>query len=389
MSASIITFANLGRKQNLRTTDMLPLIEAFAASGELRQIICQINAGFPFKHTYSAIPTWLRYPMRALEKVSGKAFPRPMIERLFDFFTAHRLVRTDVTLMHGGFTMPTTVRRAHVLGSLAVDISVSADLATNVALEKEELPYLGFPEYEGTYTRLAREATHLNFFDYLIVMSDFTRQTHIAAGYPADHIYMAHLDIDTARFAPQARANGAPFRVLYLAHTQPLKGLHYLLDAWESLDLPGAELVIIGGFGEMPEELKQRYINRIQSNPRIKWTAGTHTPEQYYHDASVLVFPSLTEGFGRVTIEAMACGLPVITTDHAPGIVENGKTGFVVPVRDAQAIKEKIEYLYHHRNIAEEMGREARKAVEQKKPFGEEMLEIYRDIMQREGRNSP
>jgi glycosyltransferase involved in cell wall biosynthesis len=365
---------------------MLPLIKTFAASGELQQIICQINAGFPFKHTYSAIPAWLRYPMRALEKISGRAFPRPMIERLFDFFTARRLARTDVTLMHGGFTMPKTVRRAHALGSLAVDISVSADLATNVALEREEFEHLGITGYEGTYTRIAREAAPLDMFDYLIVMSDFTRQTHITAGYPADHIYKAYLDVDTKRFSPQehTKEKSAPFRVLYLAHTQPLKGLHYLLDAWESLDLPGAELVIIGGFANMPDELKQRYIDRIQSDPRIKWTAGTHTPEQYYHKASVLVFPTLTEGFGRVTIEAMACGLPVITTEHAPGIVEDGKTGFIVPVRNAQATKEKIEYLYHNRDIAEKMGREARKAVETKKPFGEEMLEIYRDILRRE-----
>lgn len=385
MSASIVTFANLGRKQNLRTTDMLPLIEAFIEKGVLQQIVCQINTGFHFKHTYSAIPAWLRYPMRILEKLSGKAFPRPMTEKLFDFFTARRLARTDVTLFHGGFTMPRAVLRAHILGSLTVDMSVSADLATNVALEKEELPYLGFPDYEGTYTRIAREAAHLNQFDYLIVMSEFTKKSHIAAGYPADRIYMAHIDVDAERFAPQERAHDAPFRVLYLAHTQPLKGLHYLLDAWESLDLSGAELVIIGGFGEMPEELKQHYIDRIQSDPRIKWTAGTHTPEKYFHEASVLVFPSLTEGFGRVTIEAMACGLPVITTTHAPGIVEDGKTGFVVPARDAQAIKEKIEYLYHHPDIREQMGKAARKAVEDKKSFGEAVFEIYRDILRREG----
>ena len=389
MSASIVTFANLGRKQNLRTTDMLPLIEAFRSAGELRQVICQINAGFPFEHTYSAIPVWLRYPMRVLEKISGKAFPRRVTERLFDFFTALRLGRVDVTDLHGGFTMPKTVRRAHTLGSLVVDISVSADLAANETLEREEFLRLGFPEYEGVYTKLVREATSLELFDYLVVMSDFTRQTHIAAGFPTDHIYKAYLDVDTKRFVPQERTKEKeePFRVLYLAHTQPLKGLHYLLDAWESLTVPNAELVVIGMFANMPAELERSYQERMERDPRITWTAGTHTPEKYFHEASVLVFPSLTEGFGRVTIEAMACGLPVITTTHAPGIVEDGKTGFVVPARDAQAIQEKIEYLYHHPDIVKEMGREARKTVEQKRPFGEEMLGIYWDIMRRKRRS--
>jgi alpha-maltose-1-phosphate synthase len=99
------------------------------------------------------------------------------------------------------------------------------------------------------------------------------------------------------------------------------------------------------------------------------------------------VFPSLTEGFGRVTLEAMACGIPVITTENARGIVEDGKTGFVVPIRDAKALAEKIQYLYDNREIASEMGRQARLAVEKKKPFGEAVYEIYQEILKREGKS--
>lgn len=390
MSASIITFANLGRKQNLRTTDMLPLIESFKAAGELRQVICQINAGFSFNHAYSAVPAWLRYPMRALEKISGRIFPRRMTEKLFDFFTARRLTYADVTFLHGGFFMPRTVRRARELGSLTVDISVSAHIAANATLEKEEFALLGIREYEGWYSQIAREATQLKLLDYLILMSQFTKKTYIAAGYPEDHIFIAHIDIDTKRFSPREGAGEPtkPFRALYLAHTQPLKGLHYLLDAWTSFDAPDAELVIVGGFSAIPDELRQRYEKRIHGDPRITWVAGTHTPEEYYRRASIYVFPSLTEGFGRSTLEAMASGLPVVMTENAGGIVEDGKTGYIVPIRDARALKEKIEYLYRHPDVVKQMGREARKAVENKKPFGEAVLGIYREILRREGRSS-
>jgi len=389
MSASIVTFANLGRKKNLRTTDIVPLVETFAAEKDLRQVICQINAGFPFAHMSSAIPAWLHYPMRVLEKLSGKTFPRHMTERLFDFFTACRLVRTDVTFLHGSYFMIRTARRARALGSITVDISVSAYIPANVALEREELAALGFPEYQGSYSKLASHVLSVDALDYLILMSNFTKQTYLAAGYSEERIFIAHLDIDTERFSPMNRTEkniNEPFRILYLAFTTPLKGLEYLLDAWESLHLPDTELVIVGGFSEMPEELKQDYTGRIQSDPHIKWVLGTHTPELYYRDASVFVFPSLTEGFGRVTLEAMACGIPVITTENAQGIVEDGKTGFVVPIRNADAIKEKIEYLYYHRAITEQMGRQARKAVENKKPFGEVVFKIYQEILRREGR---
>ena len=171
-----------------------------------------------------------------------------------------------------------------------------------------------------------------------------------------------------------------------MAYTAQLKGLHYLLEAWNALNLSNAELVLVGGYGDMPIELKRRYDASISRNSTIRWAGGSLAPEDHYHVSDTLVFPSLSEGFGKVTLEAMACGLPVITTENAKGIVEDGKTGFVVPIRDANALKEKIEYLYNHRDIAEQMGREARRAVEQKRPFGEAVYEIYQEILRREGR---
>ncbi len=388
MSANLVTFANFGRKQNLRTTDMLPIAETLMASGELRQIICQVNSGYSFPCTTQAIPTVLRYAMTAFEKISKKPFSRETRDRLFDYLAARKLARADITFLHGGFSLPRTVRRAHNLDSITVDISVSAYHAANAAMEREELSMLGFPNYQGFYMQLASEVTPLDQMNYLLLMSEFTKKTYLAAGYPEDHIFIAHLDVDTVRFSPSKEkdATNRPFRVLYLAYTQPLKGFHYLLDAWEQLDLPDAELTIIGYFSDMPEELRQQYIHRIENDSRITWLPNTQTPEEYYKEASIFVFPSLTEGFGRSTIEAMACGVPVITTPHAQGIVEDGKTGFIVPIRDAGAIKEKIEYLYNHPGMVRQMGTDARKAVENKKPFGEQVHEIYQEIMRREKR---
>ena len=67
------------------------------------------------------------------------------------------------------------------------------------------------------------------------------------------------------------------------------------------------------------------------------------------HD--VFVFPSLFEGFGLVLLEAMAMGLPMITTAHTagPDLLEDGKEGFIVPIRSAEAIAEKLTWLSAHR----------------------------------------
>jgi len=67
--------------------------------------------------------------------------------------------------------------------------------------------------------------------------------------------------------------------------------------------------------------------------------------EMQRHD--LLVLPSLFEGFGLVILEAMAQGTPVITTDHTagPDVIENGTDGFLVPIRSAEAIAEKLDLL--------------------------------------------
>jgi starch synthase len=71
------------------------------------------------------------------------------------------------------------------------------------------------------------------------------------------------------------------------------------------------------------------------------------------------------EGFGRNIIEAMASGLPVITTKHSagPDLIEDGVTGFIVPIRDVDAICERLAWINDHPREAIEMGLRARERV--------------------------
>ncbi len=82
------------------------------------------------------------------------------------------------------------------------------------------------------------------------------------------------------------------------------------------------------------------------------------------HD--VLVFPSLFEGFGLVVTEALSQGTPVITTPHTcgPDVLTDGEDGFIVPIRDAQAIAEKLELLHRDRERLAAMSIAARKKAE-------------------------
>ncbi|HIE58654.1 MAG TPA: glycosyltransferase, partial [Hydrogenothermaceae bacterium] len=88
---------------------------------------------------------------------------------------------------------------------------------------------------------------------------------------------------------------------------------------------------------------------------------------KYYSQGSIFVLPSLEEGFAMVQFQAMACGLPLICTTNTGGedlITKNGEEGFVIPIRNVEAIKEKILYLYNNQNICKDMGQKAKKKIE-------------------------
>ncbi len=381
-SVAVVTFANIGKKANLKTADIAPVIETFNRAGVLSQVICQVAQASLFPRTYAAYPAPVRFIVRLGEMLSGRYMSREWTESIVDHIAAWYLKNTKVVIFHPAL-FPRTVKKARRQGSVVVGIAASAHPLFAERLYSEEIERLGLPQHQ--YPESLPQKIVADRYDYIIASSAFAKETYVQFGVSADKVYVAEIDVDTERFRPDIlESRNQEFTVLYAAYTTPLKGLGYLLDAWEAFPRRDARLVIMGGYGEMPISLRERYDARIHSDSRIVTVPAVADPEKWYKKATCLVFPSLTEGFGRVTLEAMACGIPVITTENARGIVEDGKTGFVVPIRDAHAISEKFSYLYHNREVVKEMGIEARRAVEQKVPFGEAVYDIYQDILRKE-----
>ncbi|MBM3474720.1 MAG: glycosyltransferase family 4 protein [Armatimonadetes bacterium] len=155
---------------------------------------------------------------------------------------------------------------------------------------------------------------------------------------------------------PDPPADGRT-RLLYAGAISPAKGVYYLLEAMRLLGSQNLSLDLVG---------------RLDLDPRLfgpyrKWVRHTpHVPRQeldrLYAAADAFVFPSLTEGFGIVLIEAAAAGLPLIATTStgAPDLVGDSGCGFLVPPRDPAALAERIDYVASHRQERLEMGRRAR-----------------------------
>ena len=219
------------------------------------------------------------------------------------------------------------------------------------------------PEWAGTLTgvrdsprKLARKDAELELADAVFVASTFTQSTLAEApGLTAPvHVvpYGAPPPVPRSAF----ERPGGKLRVLFAGSLTQRKGISYLLAAPAPLGSQ-VELTLLGaktGTCAPLEEALRRH-RWIPSLPH-----GEVLREMARHD--VLVFPSLFEGFGLVILEAMAQGLPVITTPHTagPDIIEDGIDGFIVPVRDATAIAEKLELWVRDRTRLAAMSEAAR-----------------------------
>jgi starch synthase len=190
-----------------------------------------------------------------------------------------------------------------------------------------------------------RKDNELGLANVVFVASSFTRRTlEEAAPFRASVVVVPYgAPIISNPGELSVRPAGAPLRVLFVGSLGQRKGLSYLFAARRMLGA-SIKLTVIGtrpavACAALDRELGDD-VRWISSCPHRQILA-----EMAEHD--VFVFPSLFEGFGLVLLEAMAMGLPIITTPHTagPDLIEDGREGFIVPIRDAAAIAEKLELL--------------------------------------------
>ena len=108
--------------------------------------------------------------------------------------------------------------------------------------------------------------------------------------------------------------------------------------------------------------------SKLNISNNVVFTGYRNDVPQILHNCKVLVIPSWNEPFGRVVIEAMAAGIPVIgvNTGGPKEIIQDGISGYLIPPYNPSAIAEKIIYFYYHQSIGEKMGENGKKIVKKK-----------------------
>jgi len=224
-----------------------------------------------------------------------------------------------------------------------------------------------FPQFAGALAaahepawKIERKYREIWAADRIIVPSTFVLESLTSEGIPADRITVIPFGAPIDYFHPQPKPDRT-FRALFVGRVGPRKGAHYLLDAWQSLKFPDAELMMVG-VNEFPPAWFSHYADQVRYLPSLPHASLN----QHYSRGSVLVLPSLVEGMPLVLLEAMACGIPLITTPNAAGLdlITDGVEGFIIPIRDVDALKTRLEWCYHHPDQLADMGQAARRKAE-------------------------
>ncbi len=190
----------------------------------------------------------------------------------------------------------------------------------------------------------------------LLMPSLCSARTFLDSGIPEHRLHYTGRGVDPARYSP-----GDPpdkFRFIFVGALIRRKGVHLLLQAWKKLALRDAELVLVG---EPHPEIRRDL--DAAAGPSLIVTGFAPDVPKLLREASALVFPSECEGFAKVTLEAAACGLPLITTRESGDAILDGVTGRLIPPNDAGALAAAMEEAFQNRDRFAAMGRAARAHV--------------------------
>ena len=231
---------------------------------------------------------------------------------------------------------------------------------------KEEYDKLGLSKfYNGEPKALTRKINEsINMADYIGALSSFQKQTYMDEGVDESKIFLSFMGVDTSVFFPK-KIKKDKFIVIYIGNDFVRKGAKYLIDAFNSLKLDNSELWIVG---INQRNLAERIV-KIEKNNIFLGSVSEFKLPDLYNQSSIFCLPTFEEGLPIVLPQAMACGLPIISTQHAKDCVTDGQEGFIIEAGNTSLISEKIKFFYDNPNKIVEMGAKARTKVENEFTF--------------------
>jgi glycosyltransferase involved in cell wall biosynthesis len=306
--------------------------------------------------------------MRADVRLRGAAYLAAPLALVAGWRAARAVVRrSGATVMHGHWVIPGGVTAALARPSLPLVVSLH-----------------GSDVYVAETLAPARAAARRVFAraGFVTACSDDLARRAVALGADPSRLEVVPYGVDTARFRPDPDARAAVRRELGVAGEETLavaagrlvkkKGFEYLIDA--IADTPGIRLALAGD-GTLAGELRERADARGVAG-RVMWLGNRSQDEvaRLLMAGDVAVVPSVrddsgnVDGLPNVVLEALASGTPLVATPAGGigAVVAHGRTGLLVPERDAGALAAALERLREDPALGRAIGAAARRVMEER-----------------------
>lgn len=188
--------------------------------------------------------------------------------------------------------------------------------------------------------------------DLFLSPSSFSTECLLSWGIPRGKIAEVPFGVDGTLFRPTDEDRGDKIRFSFSGGVSRRKGVDSLLRVWKRLALPNAELHL---YGRVRDDVRPE----LEGAKNVVCHGHIYLPAELPRN-HVFVFPSILEGSAKSVYEALACGLPTITTPESGSIVRDGMDGFLVPKSDDERLAEAIARLYNDSELVRGMALSAR-----------------------------
>jgi glycosyltransferase involved in cell wall biosynthesis len=252
---------------------------------------------------------------------------------------------------------------------------------------REDWPELMPTAYEEPLWKQDRKNYEAQIADVIVVASEWARKSlSLSAGAGPKPIMKVPYGTPVEEVTPRTAQPTGPFTVLFAGEVGLRKGVPHLIAAWERLGLKNAHLLLAGSM-KLPAE----YLSKHQTSFEYLGAIPRAELLEIMKKVDLFAFPSLAEGFGLVIGEAMAAGVPVLTTTNTggPDLIDDGIEGWCVAAHEIEPLVERLEWASTHRSELFEMGRCARRKAERwtwvdyRREFMAAMIPLLRDASAR------
>jgi glycosyltransferase involved in cell wall biosynthesis len=343
-----------------------------------KNLVCSINSCKVLDAAFQKL--------RLFNFINAAAF-NSVKDNLFDSLVSNeikKIERTDIFVGWANYSLK-SLKSAKAIGAKTVIESGSCHIKEQQEILQAEYDKWGIkfaPIYQPTLDKMVQEYSTA---DYIMTLSDFSYQSFVKQGVDARKVLKIPCGIDVDFFS-ETSIKDKKFRVIFVGLINLRKGVQYLIEAWNSLNLPqnSTELILVGNV----QKDMQRVISKLKILPNIKFLGSCDraTLKKLYYSSALFVLPSVEDGFGMVVGEAMATGLPVICSKNAGAseIIQDAVHGFLIDSRSAQSLSEKILWCYQNPDVCRKMGALGKQRIQDFSwdKYGEKVFKTYQNILQ-------